>query len=366
MIIFYVVTLISLSIYSYFLIDPDLTFFQTNWWVSFRNAVVAQGYYHRDTSWMIYLALVIMLFALHYFFVKNYQKVNPLKLALIAAAILLFSYPFLSHDFFNYMFDARILTYYHQNPYVHKALDFPGDPWLRFMQWTHRPYPYGPTFLLISLIPSLLSFGKFVSNFFLFKLTFIIFYLLAVYLMNKIGKKWAVIIATHPLILMEGLVVAHNDLIGLSLAIIGVYFLIKKRTLLSRIFLLFSAGIKYITLPYLFLSRKNKVLNNLIFILFIGLLIYLSFFVEVQPWYFLSLFVVLPFIEKLVTSFNIFFAGLLISYYPYIRLGGWDTAAKVSIKHTIIGVFLVLNLVLYIVFDKMKLRFPRGIFKPKS
>lgn len=362
----YFITLLSLSLYSYFLIDPDLTFFQTNWWVSFRNVVVTQGYYHRDTSWLIYLVIVIALFLLHYFFVKNYRKVNPIRLAIITAAVLLFSYPFLSHDFFNYMFDARILTFYHQNPYLHRALDFPNDPWLRFMQWTHRSYPYGPTFLLVSVIPSFLSFGKFVLNFFLFKMTFAFFYLCTVYLLQKIGRKWAVILATHPLILIEGLVSSHNDLIGLSLAVVGIFFLYKRKMVAARIFILLSAGIKYLTIPFIVLSRNNRRLNQFVFVVFATLLIYLSFYVEVQPWYFLGLFALLPFFENVIGNLNIFFAGLLISYYPYIRLGGWDTAVKVSMKHYIIGAFLVINFVQYIVFKKMKLRFPRSIFKSKS
>lgn len=355
MVVIYILTLISLAFYSYFLIDPNLTFFQTEWWVSFRNMVVDQGYYHRDTSWLIYIVLVIFFFLLHYFFVKNYKKVNLVKIALFTGFILVISYPFLSHDFFNYMFDAKILTFYHANPYIHKALDFPSDSWLRFMQWTHRSYPYGPVFLLISLVPSVLALGKFVLNFFLFKLTFTIFYWFAVYFMQKIGKKWAVIIATHPLILLEGLVSSHNDLIAMSLAIIGIVYIFSKTNIKARLLLLFSAGIKYMTLPAILISKNNKLLTKLAFGGVILVIIYLSINSEVQPWYFLNIFIFLPYFEKFIENLNILFLGLLVSYYPYIRLGGWDTAMKVELKHEIIIAAVLLNVIWLVIYYRKTL-----------
>ncbi|MFS8160257.1 MAG: hypothetical protein ACMG6E_08635, partial [Candidatus Roizmanbacteria bacterium] len=97
-------------------------------------------------------------------------------------------YPLLSKDFFNYLFDAKILTFYHQNPYLHKALDYPLDPWLRFMNWTHRVYPYGPAFLPITLIPSFLSFGKLIINFALFKALFALAYIHSTYLLTKMDR----------------------------------------------------------------------------------------------------------------------------------------------------------------------------------
>jgi len=245
------------------------------------------------------------------------------------------------------------LTFYGKNPYLYKALDFSSDPWLRFMHWTHRTYPYGPVFLLITLVPSFFSFGKFIISFFLFKITWLFFYLLAVYYLNKLNKKWAIIFTTHPLILIEGLVNAHNDLIATSLAIIGIYYLFKEKNLFARLLLLLSGGIKYITLPLIFLVRPKTHPRGVVLIL-IGLLIilgYLTFFSEIQPWYFLVLFVFLPYFEKLVYRLNIFFLGLLLSYYPYIRLGGWDSVEKLSLKHIIILAFSIINLIYFLWFS---------------
>lgn len=356
MIYLYSLLLILLAVYSYVLVDLNLTFFNSGLWNVIRERLIYLGYFQRDLSVLFYLAIIILLFLFHFYFIKKYKQFDPFKISLIIGLILLFSYPFLSHDFFNYMFDAKILTFYHQNPYLHRALDFPNDPWIRFMQWTHRTYPYGPSFLLITLIPSFLGLGKFLLSFMLFKAMFVIFYLKSVYLLGKMNKKYAIIFATSPLIIVEGLVSSHNDLIAVALAIIGIYYLQQKKNILSRIFLLFSGGIKYVTMPLIFLSLKNKKIQLAVFVALIGLIGYLSVFSEIQPWYFLSLFLLLPFYEKLVVNLNIFFAGLLFSYYPYVRFGEWGTIGNVNSKHQIIIFFLVLNGVYFLV-NKLRAKF---------
>ena len=371
MIIFYSLIIFSLAVYSFSLIDPNITFLQTRWWEVFRENLVYFGYYRRDLSWLIYLSLVLLLFIFHYYFIKKYKQFSPHKLAFIIGGILVVSYPFLSHDFFNYMFDARILTFYHQNPYLSTALDFPSDLWTRFMHWTHRTYPYGPVFLLITLVPSFLSLGKFVLSFLLFKFTFVLFYLLSVYLLHKIDRKNAVIFATHPLIIIEGLVNSHNDLIAVSLGIAGLFYLLKNNSLAARLLFLASAGIKFITFPILFLLNKKNFWNRLVITVTIFVIFYLSLSFEIQPWYFLNLFIFLALFKSLefkqnlnVGKFDLFFAGLLLSYYPYIRLGGWDTNEKVEFKHSIIIFFTFLNL-LYFFFLHKEVIFKRIGIKTK-
>lgn len=347
LIVAYLILLFLLSIYSYALLDPNLTLFNSQIWTSFRDAMVYLGYYQRQNSTILYISGVILLFVFHYFFIQKSKLINPLKLAFLIGGVLLFSYPFLSHDFFNYLFDAKIVTFYHQNPYLKRGLDFPHDPWIRFMQWTHRTYPYGPSFLLISLVPSFFSFGKFVASYFFFKIMFIGFYILAVFSLQKMNKRWAVIFATHPLVIVEGLINTHNDLIGISLTIAGLLYIVQKKDWLGRFFILVSVGIKYVTLPYLFFANNKK--NHLVITALVaGLMIYWVWSNEIQPWYFLLLFGLLVVNERIINNLFILFAGLLFSYIPYIWLGGWDKPEKVAMKHQIILVFFILNCVYFI------------------
>lgn len=338
--------LFALTIYSYFLIDPNITFFQHPWWVVFRDWAVYLGYYRRDVSWMVYLALIILLFVFHFIALKKYKEFPILKYAVVVCTILLVSYPFLSHDFFNYMFDARILTHYGKNPYLFKALDFPGDQWTRFMHWTHRTYPYGPTFLPITLIPSIFGFGKFSLTFFLYKAVWMGMYMISVFLLHKMSKRSAVFFATHPYIIIEGLVNGHNDLIGVALALIGIWYVFKNDKIPAFIVFIFSICIKYITAPVLLIDfMHSRKLMRFVFVLQIVFILALVYKMGIQQWYFLSLFIFIPFVPRLMDKLFIFFAGLLFSYYPYIRLGGWDSAGKVDLKNQIILAFSMVQAV---------------------
>lgn len=345
------IVLFVTSIYSYFLIDPNITFFQNNYWVLFRDWTVYLGYYRRDISFTIYFILLIVLFVFHFWLIKKYKEYSAIKIAGMIVFFGCVSYPFLSHDLFNYLFDARILTYYGLNPYTHMALDFQKDLWTRFLHWTHRTYPYGPTFLPLSLIPSFLGFGKFSLTFFLYKLMNGVFYFLAVYFLNKKNKRSALFFATHPLIIIEGLINVHNDMVAVSLGLIGIYLLEHKYNIWGRIILLFSAGIKYVTAPLLALMvlrhprpRGNDKIIFLAFIAQIFLILYLCYKMEIQPWYFLSLFVFLPYFPKFIENLYILFFGLLLSYYPFIRFGDW-TAGTVALKREIIFIFLFVQII---------------------
>ena len=59
----YSIIIIALGIYSFVLVDPNITFVQNRYWVSFRDIAVQIGYYQRETSWYIFLALILLLFA---------------------------------------------------------------------------------------------------------------------------------------------------------------------------------------------------------------------------------------------------------------------------------------------------------------
>lgn len=347
----YFVLIFFLSIYSFALVDPNFTLLNNPLWTWFRNGMVQFGYYQRESSWYTYLSLIILLVATHSLFISKQRKIRPLHVALIVGGAVLFSFPFLSHDFFNYMFDAKILTFYGKNPYLFRALDFPQDQWLRFMQWTHRVYPYGPFFLILSVVPSYLSFGKLFFAYVLFKFLFIGTYVIAVWALEKEDKINALFFATHPLIIIEGLVNSHNDIIGVGISILGIYFLYRKRLLIGRIFLFLSVGIKYFTFPYLFVTHKKSIFTLCALMLQIALLVYLYFYQVIQPWYFLNLFVVVWWYRNALSKWLIFFTGLLISYYPFIRQGDWGSTDRVMLKNTIITVFFALN-VIYILLEK--------------
>ena len=354
--ILYGIVLLLFFLYSYVLIDPNITFFNSPVWSRFLEAVLQIGYYQRSLSWQIYLALIGCLTIFHLYFINQYKKHDPLRIGLMIAVILCLSYPFISHDFLKYMFDAKILTQYHQNPYVMRPLDFSYDPWMRFMQWIEQPFRYGPVFLAIIIIPSFLAMGKFLLNFIFFKMTFMCFYIAAIFILRKMNKRWAFIFATHPLLIVDGLINGHNDLISVSLLIFGIYFLSRKK-ILPRVFFLLSIGIKYLSIPIVFLTKNDKFkINKLIFLslLILPYLLLNNYFgnlfkAEIQTWYFIILLGFIPYFEGIINKLLITFIGLLLCYYPYIYMGKWEQINGFSLKHIIILSFSLVNLILFFV-----------------
>ena len=86
-----------------------------------------------------------------------------------------------------------------------------------------------------------------------------------------------------------------------------------------------------------------------------ALLAYLSFFQEVQPWYFLSLFIFIPYFFELINRLKIFFIGLLLSYSPFVLYGTWGDTHNVMLKHNVIILFAIINLVV-LVGQRVKLK----------
>lgn len=339
----YGILLSLFAIYSYVLLDPNITFLNTQAWTMFRDAAVQIGYHQRPLSWGLYLGLLLSLYGAHWWIMKRGDKINPVRLSFLIGGILIAAYPFLSHDFFNYMFDAKILTYYHQNPYLHKALDYPDDTWLRFMHWVHRPYPYGPVYLAISAVPAFLGLGKFLIHFFLLKIVCSAFYVLTVWSLVKLNRRDALFVATHPLVLIEGLIMGHNEILALGLGAAGLVAVMQKKRLFGGTLMALSTGIKFMSFPYLGLLGYDRWWMRLgALVGTIGVLVYASYSVVVQPWYFLNLFLFIIPYPSLLRILQPLFLGLLLSYYPYIYLGGWDSDEKVALKISIIqGAWIV-------------------------
>jgi len=247
------------------------------------------------------------------------------------------------------MFDARIVTFYNQNPYLLKALDFPNDHWLRFMHWTHRTYPYGPTFLLITLVPSFLSFGKLLLSIIFFKITWVSFYLAAIWIVEKKHKDFALFFATSPLVIFEGLINNHNDLIAICLIMIGMMAIFHKKKIKGYLLFFLSVGIKYFTLPYLFVQDKAKRINLFVFWALLAGFTYIGVTQGIQPWYLLNFVPILLVTKEMEGLFTAASAGVLLSYYPYVALGDWTNTEVIAYKNMIVlATFLFVLLVFFI------------------
>lgn len=343
----YFFALISLFFFSYTQVDLNLTLSRFPAILNAQRALQYVGFFQRPLATLLFSLISVLLFVLYFIFlragVKDHIKKKEISfLVILTALILTFSFNAFSYDLFNYIFDAKIITHYHLNPYMYKALDFPGDPMLLFMHWTHRLYPYGPTWLLETVPLSFLGMGFFLPTFFLFKFLATISYLGTVYFISKILKKISfaneklgiIFFALNPLVIIESLVSGHNDISMMFFAMWAFYCLLNKKYAFSFLLLILSIGVKFATillLPifvYVFLKKGNinweKMFTYSILLMILAVVI-ASIRTTFQPWYLLY---VLPLIALLgkkyilpaivISIFGVFY------YTPFLYLGNWD------------------------------------------
>lgn len=357
LIIGYFVVIIALFLYSYTQVDLSLTLSRASIFQSIEKAFQYIGYFDRPLSTYLFCSIVGLLFIFYGIFLRlaSQKKISlPTfwKILIPITILLACTYNAFSYDLFNYIFYTKIILHYHQNPYLVKALDFPKDPMLSFMHWTHNTYPYGPIWLLLTVPIGFLGFNFFLPTFFLFKLFNAACFLVTVYIVHKILRKVApsyalvgtIFYAFNPLVLIESLVSAHNDVAMMLLAIIGVYLLLEKKWLFGIVLVALSALTKQATeffiLPAVMLFVnivfKREVITQRVFLVVCAVVMVLSYIavatqVEIQPWYTMWF---LPFViflkpNKYILWFVVGYClGVLLRYVPFLWQGDWNGFAS--------------------------------------
>lgn len=353
-ILLYICAGLLLFLYSYTQVDLGLTLSRFSLWQSIQKTFQSVGYFNRPLSTQYYTIIISFLFIFYSLFLflshkKKLTKKNVWIVVITLSLILNFSYNAFSYDLFNYIFDAKIYTYYGHNPYFQKAEDYAayGEPMLGFMQWTHRTYPYGPVWLFLTIPLSYLGFQFFLPTLFLFKFLMTLSFLGSVYMIGRILQKTSphnelvgiVLFGLNPLVLIESVVSAHNDIVMMFFAVGALYFLINKKHLISFLFLLSSIGIKFATvflipvflLIYFLQKTKRSLEWQSLFLLCASVMMFpiilASIRTNFQPWYILY---VLPFAALIpkkyfvVVPFFVISLFSLLRYIPFLLRGNWN------------------------------------------
>lgn len=358
----FVLLAFGFSLFSFTLVDLNLTLLNWTPYLTIQSYFTQLGYFNRVTNGYILLTLLILLFLIYPFMVLQASRLS--RLLIIGLLSFAFSYNAFSYDLFNYMFDARVVTKYSLNPYQSldssaiqfnifqlntqdgrpTAQSFPDDEWTRFMHWTHRPFPYGPGWLLVSLIPSLLGFQKFLLTFVLFKLLFLAAYLLSCWSIyhialslhqnHTIASRATALYAFQPLVLIDGLLSPHLDNFMGALALFAILLALQGSRALSAFALLFSASIKFATFIY-FPFINSYVIAKFSKQLILSTLLCLSLGLAVlqatsqssyQPWYGLLISGTLPLLTGYVKVKYLILMGIVISLpmwvYVYYAFSG--------------------------------------------
>ncbi len=360
----YGIVLLGLAIYSFSQIDLNLTLSSNSFYQSFQKTMIWLGYFNRSLSTIFFVILIFLLTTFYLLLLALVKKGKLTERQIwlligLTVIIVFLAYPAFSHDVFNYMFDARIVTTYGLSPYEFRALDFPNDLWIRFMHWTHRYYPYGPTWLLLTLPLSWLGLGKFTLTLLNFKLLFSVLYLGNVYLINKILAKISpeerllglAFFAFNPLVIIEGLLSPHNESAMLFFLLLSIYLLLLRKKWLVTVSLLISGGIKFLTLIFLpifwFWRGRDwfKFIKIQSWVLILSLLAVI-WVREPYAWYFLTLVGLVALVTRDRLLFWLTLAislGTLLRYAPFLYFGNYQAPVpQIQLGVTIVPIIMAL------------------------
>lgn len=362
--ILYILVAVLLLLYSYTQVDLNLTLSRMSLWQTIQKSFQYLGYYQRPLSTGIFLGILAGLFALYYWILKLVKRklITSRQLWLIIGVnviILLWSYPAFSYDFFNYMFTAKTVLIYHKNPYVVIPLQFSGvDPWPNFMRWTHLSSAYTPLWILLTLPPYLLGFGLFLLILWNLKLLIAGFYLLTIWGIGEVLKKLDIkhqtlgmaIFALNPLIIIESLVSAHNDIVMMALGVSAMLLSLRHKPWSSFLLLALSVALKLMTIFLLPVGFWRWDRSRALVLMVIGLVLVLLQR-EVLPWYFVW---IMPFVALLPQRWEVTLVaggaslGLLLRYAPFLYLGHWDNPVPlikiwVTLAPSVVALLLVIG-----------------------
>lgn len=367
LLISYFIASLALFLYSYTQVDLNLTLSRVSIWQTVQKSFQHIGYFQRPLSASIYLVILAAFFFLYFLTAGLVRKISRQEiwiLIITVTVLLVFSYPAFSYDMFNYMFTAKTVLLYHKNPYDVIPLQFAGvDAWVNFMRWTHLPSAYTPLWILLTLPAYFFGFGYFLIIMWNIKLLVAGFYLLTVWLIERImtglnpgnqgltlAKKSMIIFALNPLILIECLVSSHNDVVMMALVMMAIILYLNKKVTSSFFVWALSVAAKLMTLFLLpaYIFRWNRI-AALAFIVF-GFILVL-FQREVLPWYWvwaMPFVALLPQFEELTFLGGSVSLGLLLRYAPYLYKGDYNPPVPllnnlgtiIPIILAIVGIFI--------------------------
>ena len=142
-----------------------------------------------------------------------------LAVSLLFQATLLWMYPIVAADIFNYALQGRLLTEHGLNPMTTMPSQAPGDPWLPYSAWRDIVLPYGPLWVGISVGVAALAGDSLLAALLGFKLVALLANLLNAWLVWRIAARLRpeaalpalIFYAWSPLVLFETVGNGHND-----------------------------------------------------------------------------------------------------------------------------------------------------------
>ncbi len=361
---FFGVTLVF-AVFSYGFIDPNLTLLPYPWFDRLTAPLTALVYGQREIAAVIYATIVLMLFALYYAVVARAGHSEPKRLPGLLpwiVIILLFSYPALSYDIYNYVMTAKVTYLYRENPYVIQPVEIPSEPGLAYTRAANKTALYGPVWIMLTALPHVASLGNIALGIVAFKGFVFVFYAAFLMLVYRKTRRMdqVLLFALHPLVLLEVIGSGHNDMVMVTLSYAGLLLWRRKPVAFKAAGLvLFAAsvlikGASIVLLP-LFLLPRRPLAETMRIAFWLSFAV---FFVsplreEMYPWYAVWWLAPAAFIpirpKTVIHAVGFWFGmGLMLRYVPWIatrEYGGITPAVRIILMLVPLAAYGLLKLI---------------------
>jgi hypothetical protein len=287
-------------------------------------------------SWIavaIFAATCMLLFLCYIFALKYLLSRVDLRYILLSAfvfgAICVLFPVVTSPDLFSYIAYARMQVIYHLNPLVATPVSIINDSIYPLLYWKQQPSAYGPTWIMLSGLLQLVAnaTGENIPVMvLLLRLLGLAAHLLSIMLIWSIsghlqrvtGKESmnvrllaTLAFAWNPLLLFEAVVNAHNDTVMLLLLLLSLWFLVRRNSLFSYVWVACMLA----------LATCLKVNAAL---LVPGLLVYLLW--QPRHW------------QKITVTLCVYLAVVVAPYAPF-----WDSGAILHLLNVNPGTYRNIN-----------------------
>ena len=337
---FYIVLLVLFVTFSWGFVDANMPLSKIE---ALQQIIFSKTVY--PTAW--YVASVALLISWYLWVLYRIRK-GLLKskhvwyLIGLTTAILMWSYPAMSNDVFNYIATAKLTYYWKENPYLVMPIEIPNESMLVFLQAANKVALYGPVWIILTAIPHFLGIGNLLATLFTFKLFIISWYCVLCYLIwIASGKKpWPLaFFALNPLVTLSTLVDGHNDVVMMALAL-GSFLYLKRGNFFICILLLLASilikGATFFLVPVFFWSAyvtwKKKTLSWQHVWYWASIAMYIIFLLspireEIYAWYFIWPLTFLALVDKPTILHALsygFSLGLMLRIVPFFYTRSWS------------------------------------------
>ena len=205
--------------------------------------------------------------------------------AILAGVLLLVTPALISHDLFAYATYGHIIINYQANPFFVVPSAFPRESLLPFDDWKNTIAAYGPVWMGVCVLMSLIGKGSPLAYIVLFRAFALIVHLvnalLVMAILRALGSSRRIVVlgtllyVWNPLLLLEAGLSGHNDLLMITFMLLGILLCVRAeqrgfahaRDYVPPIVIFALAVlVKYSALPlvffYLVLLVRKSVSNN--------------------------------------------------------------------------------------------------------